>query len=85
MFAFIGTFRHNIFSFQYEQNIPTWHTDAVEPSNLIQTGGIIMARIRHAFVDVHLATRTLISLKTFTLERAFGVEAAAAMFTRVGT
>lgn len=44
-----------------------------------------MARIRHAFIDVHLATRSLISLKTLALERAFGVKAATTMFTRVGT
>lgn len=44
-----------------------------------------MARIRHAFIDVHLATRSFISLKTLTLKRAFGVEAATTMFTRVGT
>lgn len=44
-----------------------------------------MARIRHAFIDVHLTTRSFVSLETPTLERAFGVEAAATMFTRVGT
>lgn len=68
-----------------EHTLISWHADAVEPSNLIQAGGIIMARIRHAFVDVHFATRSFISLKTLTLERAFGVEAAAAMFTGIGT
>lgn len=44
-----------------------------------------MARVRHALIDVHLATRSFISLKTPALERAFGVEAATAVFTRVGT
>jgi len=43
-----------------------------------------MARIRHALIDVHLATRSFISLKTLALEGAFGVEAAAAVFTGVG-
>lgn len=68
-----------------EHTLISWHTDAVEPSNLIQTGGVIMAGVRHAFIDVHLATRSFIALKTLTLERAFGVEAATSMFARVGT
>lgn len=68
-----------------EHTLISRHTDAVEPSNLIQTSGVIMARVRHALIDVHLATRSFISLKTLALKRAFGVEAAAAMFTRVGT
>lgn len=63
----------------------TWHADAVEPSNLVQAGSIIMARIGHAFIDIHLTARTLVSLETLTLERAFGVEAATAVFTRVGS
>jgi len=44
-----------------------------------------MAGIRHAFIDIHLATRTLISLKALALEGAFCVEAATTMFTGVGT
>lgn len=68
-----------------EHTLIPWHTDAVEPSYLIQAGGVIMARIRHAFIDIHLTTRAFISLQTFTLEGAFGVQAATAMFTRVGT
>lgn len=71
--------------FLHYTNVPTWHTDAVEPSNLVQAGGIIVARIRHTFIDIHLATRAFVSLKTFTLERAFGVQAATTMLTRVGT
>lgn len=68
-----------------EHTLVTWHTDAVEPSNLVQAGGIIVARIRHALVDIHLTTRALITLETLTLEGAFGVQAATTMFTRVGT
>lgn len=68
-----------------EHALISWHTDAVEASYLIQAGGVIMARVRHAFIDVHLTTRSFIPLKTFTLERAFGVEAATSMFARVGT
>lgn len=66
-------------------SMTTWHADAVEPSNLVQAGSIIMARIGHAFIDIHLTARTLVSLETLTLERAFGVEAATSVFTRVGS
>lgn len=44
-----------------------------------------MAGIGHAFIDVHLATRTFVSLEALALERAFGVKAATAMLTRIGT
>lgn len=44
-----------------------------------------MAGIGHAFIDVHLAARTFVSLETLALERAFGVKAATAMLTRIGT
>lgn len=62
----------------------TWHTDAVEPSDLVQAGGIIMARIGHALIHIHLTARSLVSLETLTLEGAFSVKAAATMLTRVG-
>lgn len=44
-----------------------------------------MARVGHALVDVHLATGPFVALETLALERAFGVEAAAAVLTGVGT
>lgn len=66
-------------------NARTWHTDAVEAPNLVQAGGIIMARIRHAFIDVHLTTGSFIPLQTLTLERAFSVDAATTVFTWIGT
>lgn len=44
-----------------------------------------MARVRHALVDIHLATGPFVALKTFALERAFGVEAAASVLTGIGT
>lgn len=68
-----------------EYTLVSWHTDAVKPSNLVQTCGVVVAWIRHAFVDIHLTARSFIPLETLTLERTFGVEAAPAMFTRVGT
>lgn len=68
-----------------EQTLVPWHTDAVEAPNLVQAGGIIMARIRHAFIDVHLTTGSFIPLQTLTLERAFSVDAATTVFTWIGT
>lgn len=65
-------------------NARTWHTDAVEAANLVQAGGIIMAGIGHAFVDVHLTTGSFIPLQTLTLERAFSVDTATTVFTRIG-
>lgn len=44
-----------------------------------------MARVGHAFVDVHLAARSFVSLQALALERALGVEAAAAVLTGVRT
>lgn len=57
----------------------------MEPSNLVQTGGIIMARIGNALIDIHLAARSSIPLKTLALERAFGIKAATTMLTRIST
>lgn len=57
----------------------------MEPSDLVQAGGVVVAGVGHALVDVHLAARSLVSLETLALEGAFGVEAAAAMLTRIGT
>lgn len=57
----------------------------METSNLVQTRGIIIAGIRHTLIDVHLTTRAFISWETFALERAFGIQAATTMFTRVGS
>lgn len=68
-----------------EYTLISWHTDAMEPSNLIQACGVIKARIGHAFIDVHLAARAFIPLETLALEGAFGVKAATTMLTGVGT
>lgn len=68
-----------------EHTLVSWHADAVEASDLVQAGGIVVAGVRHALIDVHLTARALISLETLALERTFGVEAAPAMLTGVGT
>lgn len=68
-----------------EDTLIARHTDTVEPSNLVQASGIIVAGIGHAFIDVHLTARSFIPLWTLALKRAIGVKAAATMFTGVGT
>lgn len=44
-----------------------------------------MAGIGHTFVDVHLTTGSFVPLQTLTLERAFSVDTATTVFTRIGT
>ena len=63
----------------------TWHTDAMEASNLIQTGSIILAWVGHALVYVQFTLSTHISLQTFTLEGTFCVYTLSSMCTRVCT
>lgn len=61
----------------------TWHAQTGEASNLIQTGGIILAGVRMALVDVHLATRPCIALQTLTVERTIRVHTFSCVLTRV--
>lgn len=51
-------------------NFFTWHTDAVESSNLVKTGSVILAGVGHAFIHIHLTARSFIPLQTLALERA---------------
>lgn len=57
----------------------------MEAADLIQAGGIIVARVRHAFIDVHLTTGSFIPLQTLALEGAFRVDTATTVFTWIGT
>lgn len=57
----------------------------MEAADLVQAGGVVMARVGHALVDVHLAARPFVPLQALTLERAFGVDTATAVLTRIGT
>lgn len=61
----------------------TWHTETRESSNFIQAGGIVLAWIWMAFIDVHFAARSCVALQTLTVERAFCVYAFPSMFTRI--
>lgn len=61
----------------------TWHAQTGEASNLIQTGGIVLAGVRMALVDVHLATRPRIALQTLAVERTICVHTFSCVLTRV--
>lgn len=63
----------------------TWHTDAMEASDLIQTCSVILAWVGHAFVYVQFTSSSHISLQTFTLEGTFCVYTLSSMFARVCT
>lgn len=63
----------------------TWHTDALELPDLVQTGGFIQARVGQTLIDVQLTARPHVALQALALERAFGVETLSCVFTRVGT
>lgn len=67
------------------QRTHTWHADAVESTDLVEAGGVVLAGVRLALVDVHLTAWTFITLKTLALERAFSVETPSAMLTWVRT
>lgn len=59
----------------------TWHTETRESSDFIQAGGIILAWVGMAFVDVHFTARSCVALQTLTVERTFCVYAFPTMFT----
>lgn len=61
----------------------TWHAETRESSNFIQTGGIVLARIRMALVDVHFTARSRVPLQTLTVKRAFCVYTFPSVFTRI--
>lgn len=63
----------------------TWHADAFEASNLVQAGGIVLARVGHALVDIEFTAGTHIACGAFALKRALGVNALPSVLTRVGT
>lgn len=56
----------------------------MEISYLIQAGGFIHTRVRHALVDVQLTARPYVTPLALTLERTLGVYTLPCMFTWVG-
>lgn len=61
----------------------TWHTETRESSNFIQAGGIVLARIGMALIDIHFTARSCVALQALTVERAFCVYTFPSMFTRI--
>lgn len=51
----------------------TWHAQACEAPNLIQAGGIVLAGVGMALVDVHLTARPRVALQTLAVEGAVRV------------
>ena len=60
----------------------TWHANASESAALVQTGAVVLARIRVAFVDVDLAARSGESARAVALERSGRVDAQSVVFAR---
>lgn len=52
---------------------------------MVEAGGVILAGVRLAFINVHFAARAFITLETLALEGAFSVETPSAMLTWVCT
>lgn len=50
------------------RTVLTWHTNAVKTTDLIKTGGVVLARIRLALVHVHFTAWPLIALEALALE-----------------
>lgn len=64
---------------------PTGHADALELPNLVQAGGIVLAGVGEALVDVDLAARARVALQTLALEGPLGVDAFPRVLARVGS
>lgn len=55
--------------------VNTWHADAGELPDTVQTGGVVLTGHGQTFVDVDLAARARVTPATLTLEGAFCVHA----------
>lgn len=58
-----------------------WHTDASERPHLVQTCALILAGVRHAFVDVGLTPRPGVSKNAITLKASRCINTGSSMFT----
>lgn len=65
--------------------MPTWHADALELADLIQAGGIVLAGVGEALVDIDLAAGARVPLETLALEGALRVDAFPSVLTGVGS
>lgn len=61
----------------------TWHAQTGEASDLIQTGGVVLAGVRMALVDVHLAAGPGIAFQTLAVEGTVRVHALPRVLARV--
>ena len=61
----------------------TGHADADEASDVVETCGVVVARVAGALVDVHLAPAAGPALRTLTAVGAGSVDASAAMLAWV--
>lgn len=64
---------------------PTGHADALELPDLIQAGGIILAGVGEALVDIYFTARAGVALQTLALEGALGVDAFPCVLAWVGS
>lgn len=64
---------------------PTGHADALELPDLIQAGGVVLAGVGEALVDVYLAARARVALQTLALEGPLGVDAFPCVLAWVGS
>lgn len=55
----------------------------MESTNLVEAGGVVLAGVGLALINVQFAARTLVTLETLALERAFSVEASSAVLAWV--
>ena len=60
----------------------TWHTNASESSSFVNTGSLILARIRFTFVDVDFASSALESFWTITPIWSWFVDTSTAVLAR---
>lgn len=61
----------------------TWHAQACEAPDLIQAGGVVLAGVGMALVDVHLTARPRVALQTLAVEGAVCVHTFPCMLTRI--
>lgn len=64
------------------KELRTWHTDASEGPWIVETGSVVLARVRLALVDVGLAPRSGESLGAVAGERARRVHAHSVVLAR---
>lgn len=57
----------------------------MESTNPVEAGGVILAGVRLALINVQFAAWTFVTLETLALERAFSVETSSTVLAWVRT